>query len=104
MLTDGEEERQFIHIDDVCEALLASFDITDKTQTYDITTNKWVSVYDVAKLIQKYTNCEIKTGDVIGETVLIDNKKIIPNWSSKISIEDGIKKMVESYKIKENVS
>jgi nucleoside-diphosphate-sugar epimerase len=95
MLTDGKEERQFIHIDDVCEALLKSFDIKDKRQTYDITTTKWVSIYDVAKIIQKHTNCEIKIGAVVGETVLIDNKTMVPNWSPKISIEDGLKNMIE---------
>jgi nucleoside-diphosphate-sugar epimerase len=95
MLTHGKEKRQFIHIDDVCEALLKSFDIEDKTQTYDITTTEWVSIYDVAKIIQKHTNCEINIGDVVGETVLIDNKVIVPNWSPKISIEDGLKSMIE---------
>jgi nucleoside-diphosphate-sugar epimerase len=95
MLTDGKEERQFIHIDDVCEALLKSFDIKDKTQTYDITTTKWISIYNIAKIIQKHTNCEIKIGDVVGETVLIDNKTMVSNWSPKISIEDGLKNMIE---------
>lgn len=94
MLTTGKEERQFIHIDDVCEALLSSFDVKDKSQTYDITTNKWTSVYDVASIIQQYTNCEIKIGNVIGETVLIETKNLIPNWTPKISIEEGLKLMI----------
>jgi len=94
MLTTGKEERQFIHIDDVCEALLLSFDVKDKSQTYDITTNNWTSVYDVAYIIQKYTNCEIKIGDVMGETVLIENKTLLPNWFPKISIEEGLKLMI----------
>jgi nucleoside-diphosphate-sugar epimerase len=94
MLTTGKEERQFIHIDDVCEALLLSFDIKDKTQTYDITTNKWTSVYNIANIIKKHTNCKIKIGDVISETVLIENKNLIPNWLPKISIEEGLKLMI----------
>jgi nucleoside-diphosphate-sugar epimerase len=96
MLTTGKEERQFIHIDDVCEALLMSFDVKDKKQTYDITTNEWTSVYDIANLIKKHTKCEIKIGDTLGKTVLVKNKKLIPNWSPKVSIEDGLKLMINT--------
>lgn len=96
MLTTGKEERQFVHIDDVCEALLLSFDVKDKSKIYDITTNKWTSVYDVASIIQKYTNCEIKIGEVVGETVLIKNKNLIQNWSPKIQIEEGLKLMINN--------
>ena len=94
MLTTGEEERQFIHIDDVCEALLLSFEIEDRSQTYDITTNEWTSIYDVASILQKYTNCDINIGDIPGETFFIKNINSVPNWSPKIPIEEGLKLMI----------
>lgn len=98
MMTDGSEKRQFIHIDDVCEGLLQSFNLKEKDYTYDITSKDWISVYEVAKIIQENTGCDIIRGINSGETVFIENKKTIPGWNTQISLRDGIKKMIEETK------
>ncbi len=54
MLTDGLEERQFLNIYDFCNAihiLIINFD-KFKNKYVDITTNKWTSIYDIAKIIK----------------------------------------------------
>lgn len=98
MLTDGEELRQFIHIDDVCSGLIKSFDINNRNETYDISNGIWVKLLDVAKLIQKYTGCQINIGNKKGETVYIQNKNYVPNWKPTVTLENGLKKMIESFK------
>jgi nucleoside-diphosphate-sugar epimerase len=97
MMTTGEEERQFIHIDDVCSALVKSFDIKDRSITYDISSFYWVKIYDIASVIKKYTNCKINIGKDLGETVIIENNPPVPDWYPKISLDDGIKKMIEIF-------
>lgn len=94
MMTSGSEERQFIHIDDVCAGLLKSFDIKDRNYTYDITTLNWISIYDVALIIKDITGCEIERSDKLGETVFIENKNTVPGWSTTISIRNGLEKMI----------
>jgi nucleoside-diphosphate-sugar epimerase len=102
ILTDGSEVRQFIHIDDVCEALLAAFNIKDKSKTYDISTGEWVDLYNIAKIIQKNTNCSIIKGNKKGESLIIQNKEYVPNWKPKISLEEGIKKMIKNLNNEQN--
>ena len=98
MLTKGEEHRQFVHIDDVCEGLLKSFEVNDKSKTYDLSSKKWTSLLDVVKIIKKETNCSVLTGEKSGETVFIENKELVPGWKSKISLEQGIKRMIKELK------
>ena len=97
MLSTGEEERQFIHIDDACSALLKAFDIVDRKYIYDITSFKWIRMLDVAEIIQKYTNCRMVVGKIIGETVKIENRLPVPNWSPIVDFDFGIKNMIEKF-------
>lgn len=98
MLTKGEEYRQYIHIDDVCEGLLKSFDISDRTKTYDISSGEWVKLIDLANEIKNITNCKVTRGETIGTSLSIDNKEFVPNWEPKINLKDGLNEMIKSFK------
>jgi len=98
MLTKGNEVRQYIHIDDACDGLIKSFDITDKNKTYDISTGEWVKLLDLANEIKHITNCKIILGEKLGESLLIKNKQFIPNWKPKISLYDGLNNMIKNFK------
>lgn len=95
MLTKGEESRQFVHIDDVCEGLVKSFDVKDRSETYDLSSKEWTSLLEVTNIIKKYVDCDIEAGEKDGETVFIKNKELVPNWTPKISLNEGIKKMIK---------
>lgn len=54
MLTNGEEQRQFLYADDCCDALeivMNNHKDIPRDKELHITTNEWTSVYDVAKII-----------------------------------------------------
>ena len=94
MLTSGEERRQFIHIKDVCDAFHLAIENRYRG-VYDVTTFEWVSILDVAKSISLLTGAEIIPGTVVGSTPLTPMVGKIPGWSPKVSLEEGLKMMVE---------
>ena len=98
MMTQGDEVRQFIHIDDVCEGLIKAFEVNDRSKTYDISSGQWQDLFGVAKIIQEITGCVVVKGDKRGESLIINNKEYIPEWNPKISIFNGLKKMIKDLK------
>jgi nucleoside-diphosphate-sugar epimerase len=95
--TTGEEKRQFIYIEDVCDALYHSFNYKG---TYDATTLQWNSIYEVAKIISNYTGCQIEKGNKIGSSLIIPNKPLIPNWLATNSLDVGLKKTITLFENK----
>lgn len=101
MRTSGREERQFLHTDDCSEALLdwcINHKSYDKSEYIDITSFEWTSILEVARIISKKLNVEIEFGS--GQDVLQREKKNTPSdymrkfWSPKISLEEGIHKLI----------
>ena len=101
MRTTGEEERQFLYTDDCSRALLHwcenHFNYT-KNQYIDITSFKWNSVMDVAKIIQKEIPCEITVGSsrdkIQGGIKNNPSPYVLNYWKPEISLVDGIKKLL----------
>jgi nucleoside-diphosphate-sugar epimerase len=100
MRTDGEEERQFLHVRDCCECLYlisrnyASF-VGEKE--LHLTSFKWAKIIEIAEVIRKYLPCEIARGDKIDT---IQDRKNHPSqsilrfWQPGISLEEGIKGLI----------
>lgn len=97
MLTNGEEMRQFIHIDDVCEAwyLAAKQKIEG---IHDVTSFEWVKIIDIANMISTATGAKVIPGKKVGSTPLTPIHGKIPNWQAKVNLPEGIKKMVDDVK------
>lgn len=98
MLTTGEERRQFIHIDDVCSAWHTALSSNLKGK-HDVTSFEWISVLDVANIIANLTGAKVIPGEKVGSTPLTPISGKIPNWTPKVSIEEGLKKMVDEAKV-----
>jgi nucleoside-diphosphate-sugar epimerase len=104
MLTDGQEERQFLFADDCSECLYTlsqMYDDLERDKEYHITNFEWAKIIDVAKIIQSNIDCEINPSKEI-DTVQL-NKRNIPDpfilkyWQPKTSLKDGIKLMCQYY-------
>jgi len=94
-LTTGEERRQFIHIDDVCRAWYKVLNENLKG-TFDVTSREWVKIIDVANIISSLTGAKVTAGDKVGRTPDTRIHDKIPNWDIAVSLEEGLKKMVEA--------
>lgn len=98
MVTDGNEKRQFIHADDICNALCKSFDYN--SGVYDASSLQWNSIYEIAQLVGKHTGCVIMRGQNKGSSLMIENKPRI--CEAKISLETGIEKTVRLFQDRNN--
>jgi len=106
MRTSGEEERQFLHVDDCNRALLQWLDNVwdDRDQYYDITSFSWHSIRDIALIISSIIpgDCKI-TGTSLQDTVQLGRKNppsdyIKRFWKPELTLEQGIKKVYETIK------
>ncbi|MBR9680438.1 MAG: NAD(P)-dependent oxidoreductase [Candidatus Altiarchaeota archaeon] len=93
--SSGNQKRDFIHIDDIIDAILLA--INSGRGLYNISTSKNISINQLAKLILKLsqTNLEIKHIEVEESQIkyVMSNElaKKDLGFSPKIKLEDGIK-------------
>ena len=101
LLTNGNEERQFLHTSDCSEGLykimLNHHKIIKDTNIIHLTSYKWVKIIDIARIIANIYKCEI---DYPEDNDKLQNIKNEPNnyfqkfWKPKISLLEGIKKCI----------
>lgn len=96
---DGSQTRDFIHIDDLVEALIKimKYSNTNKCDIFNIASGKEISIKTIAKLIGgKTVNIPKRPGEP--DRSLADIKKIKRklNWKPRISIEDGVKDLIKN--------
>ena len=101
MMTDGQEERDFLYASDCCEALVSimkNYDSVPRDQELCVTSFKYTKIIDLANFIADYFDAEVIPSD---KSDLIQlNKKNSPSkyilnyWSPKTSIEEGIMKVI----------
>lgn len=105
MRTDGTEERQFLYADDCSAALYAlsqRYDKLSRINEYHITSFEWVSIKHIAETISQLCDGATIIPSVERDTVQRDqrnepNKFILTEgvWTPKISISEGIRRIVE---------
>lgn len=106
MLTDGEEERQFLHADDCCDVMymiMNSYEDFLFKNKIDITSFESIKIKEIANIISKKLDNVIIIPSKNTDLVQLNMKNIPDNfilkfWSPKINIENGIEKIIEYYK------
>ena len=100
LMTNGEEERQFLHTDDCAKALsrlMHNYDEVLKTEkTVDVTNFTWTKVKDVANLISddvRVTDIGVATHDRVNEP----RRFILKYWKPEISLERGVTSLQSDY-------
>jgi nucleoside-diphosphate-sugar epimerase len=110
MLTDGEERRDFLYVDDCCEALeilMLNYHSFKSTDELHVTSFEYTKIIDIANIILK----EFEKNKLNISLIKSNNKdsvqlnkenvanKYINNWwVPKTKIEDGISKVFERMK------
>lgn len=106
LMTDGTEERQFLHADDCSECLIMlaeQYSNIPRTEQLHVTSHVWHSVLEIAEVISKnYPGSKVIPSPEKDQVQ--QNKKNEPNdyilryWKPKILLEDGIFSIVEAMK------
>jgi nucleoside-diphosphate-sugar epimerase len=94
MQTTGEEQRQFIHIQDVCKALHQALSM-ELRGVYDVTSFEWITIREVADLIADYTGAKVIPGDIVGSTPITPIRGKVSKWLPSVKLEYGLKMMVD---------
>jgi len=97
MLTTGIELRQFIYIDDVCDALYLTCKSNYKNIS-DITSFEWISIKEIADIIASLTNSTVVPGLKMGKTPITPMVGKIPGWNAKVKLIKGLQRTIELYK------
>ena len=109
MLTDGTEERQFLYSDDACKALHIlsdNYEVIDRDKELHITNGHWDSILCVAEIISRhFADVRVVPGKEKDEIQKFKRNEADPYifryWKPKTSLEDGIGKIIEYYKLKQ---
>jgi len=104
MRTSGQEKRQFLYVDDCCEALYLlskRYNEISKEQPLHISNFIWTSIEDVAKLVCKACGCNYSKGkkkDSVQMALQYEpDKEVLKFWKPKTSLESGIYKIIQHY-------
>jgi len=110
MMTNGNEERQFLYAEDCCtglEIIMKKFDkIIKKKHSIDLTSFKSTKIIDIAKIIRDLLKkIKIKTKIISSQnkdTVQMNKKNkadkyFLKFWKPKYSISDGINEVLKFY-------
>ena len=102
MMTDGTEERQFLHAEDCSNCLYIlskKYDGIDRTQNLHITNFEWNTILEVAEIIKESIPCEIVPSKD-KDTVQLNKRNepdpyILNFWKPEISLKEGINKIIK---------
>ncbi len=97
MMTTGEEMRQFIYVDDVCNAFETALD-KRLEGIYDVSSFEWVRILDVAKTIGAITGAKVIPGERVGSTPITPMVGRIPDWLPQVDLHEGLRRTIERYR------
>lgn len=102
--TPGNQQLDFVYIDDVLEAISHSIKLLEKMEghsVYSLTSNNPQTLREIVEVFNTVSDKKIKVDWGKREyrnrevmTVRIP-KNILPGWSAKTGLKDGIKKIIE---------
>ena len=87
-MTSGQEKRLFLYKSDCVAALINLFD--SPLQTAEIAGPKWLKISEVAEEIARQLGVEVELGEIKGSEVPIDPTELLPHWSPKVSLAEGL--------------
>lgn len=102
---DGEQVRDFVFIDDIAEANVAAMHYNKRAfDIFNIASGTPTTIKDLAEMIIKLTNSKSKIkfeaarpGDIVFSLADISKANNQLGWMAKVSLEQGLKKTIESF-------
>ncbi len=99
---DGEQTRDFIHVNDVCHAIELAIATKNTNNVYNIGSGTATKIKELAKLIMNIANINSepiysapKPGDIKHSYANIDKARELLNFISRISLEKALKEFIQ---------
>lgn len=96
---DGEQVRDYIHVDDLCNAIMSCLNVDN--EIFNIGTGEGVSLNQLKEIFEEVVGRQInsefldsRTFDVLDNTLSIDKIQKTTGWNPSISLQDGIKNLL----------
>ncbi len=98
-LKDSSQVLDYIHVDDVAQALMVLIEKGNKSESYNIGTGKGQPLYYILQYLSLSYNIGKILNGAKGTSIKIANIKKLKKlgWEPKIDIEAGLKRMVKYY-------
>ena len=101
---NGKTVRDFIHVDDVCRAIIAAVENNQRRIVWNVATANGNSIADVIDMIQNQTGLDLPafidvenySSDVSSNILAIDRITAESDWRPQIVLENGIAATVRS--------
>ena len=94
---DGKQTRDFIHVDDLANAFIKAIKSKSVNKIYNLGSGKKISINTIAKIFGgKKKFIPKRPGEPKNSLADISKIKKEIKWKPKVSIEEGIKKLLES--------
>jgi nucleoside-diphosphate-sugar epimerase len=91
-MTTGAEKRRFLYKTDCVAALTRLFD--GPLQTAEIAGPEWITIREVGEEIGRQLNVNVSVGKQKGSEAPIDPTELLPDWSPKVSLSEGIANVI----------
>lgn len=94
---DGEQRRDFIHVEDVAKANLAALNLEFSGGTYNVGSGKNVSINELAAMFGlEVQHVDRRIGDAAITLADITKTTVDLNWNPSIGLEKGIRDLLRS--------
>jgi len=92
-MTNGTEQRQFIHAEDCARNLVR---IRDSEATdVDLTNGGWNGIGELANIIAQKTGAVANPGPSKGYENILEPTKMLDTFTFEVSLEQGLNKIIE---------
>lgn len=102
--TSGEELRQFLYVEDACEALYnlsCAYEKPTPTEPLHITSFEWSSIKQVGEILADKLNCSLsfatKTDEVQKDARNEADENILRYWKPTTALDEGLQKIINYY-------
>jgi UDP-glucose 4-epimerase len=92
----GEQTRDFVHVDDVCRAIIAALESDVSGEIFQVGTGAETRVSELAMMVQQVSGAKIKYGtprqnDIKRNVANITKAGEMLNWQPAVNLTDGLK-------------
>tara|TARA_B100000242_G_scaffold293574_1_gene272135 strand:- start:3541 stop:4590 length:1050 start_codon:yes stop_codon:yes gene_type:complete len=103
--SDGKNHRNYCYISDTLTGIFIALVRGHKHKIFNLAHDKNTSIYELAQIISKYTNSQIKVqnqkdvhlGIDFSKTSICSKRLKLLGWKTNVDLEDGLKKTIQHF-------